>query len=107
MPGGLHDILFSDAGSLSQALSHLPEGTIPLPRTAPHAAHRLGPRYLKAVLERSNLPLSEAIIDCGDDAGLVLKSLAAGWRRIAFSGAPDLAQKLSDLAAKRQAVLLN
>jgi len=98
-------ILFSDADSLARGLNRCPEGHTPALRTAPHAAHRLGPRYLKAVLDRRHLPASIAVIDCGDDAGLVLKSLAAGWRRVAFSGAPALAHKLADIAKKRQATL--
>jgi hypothetical protein len=102
-----HPILFSDLDSLSKALSRLSKNQTPELRTAPHAAGRLGPRYLKAVIDRAHLPVSEAIIDCGDDAGLVLKSLAVGWRRVAFSGAPALAQKLADIAEKRQAKLIN
>jgi hypothetical protein len=97
--------VYSDAQSLAKALAHCAQGHIPALRTAPHAARRLGPHYLKAVLDRRHLPAAIAVIDCGDDAGLVLKSLAAGWRRIAFSGAPVLAHKLADIAKKRQATL--
>lgn len=100
-------ILFWDADSLSRAMAHCPDGQTPTLRTAPHAAERLGPLYLKAVLDRSRLPFATAVIDCGDDAGLALKSLAVGWCRVAFSGAPACAQKLADIARKRQATLIH
>ena len=100
------EVLFEDRESLMQGLRRLTDGETAQPRTAPGAAQRLGPHYLKAVVAPSGM-LAGAIIDCGDDAALVMKSLAAGWRRVAFAGSPALAGKLAAHAEQWQAALLH
>ena len=100
------EVLFEDRESLAQGLQGLADSETALPRTAPGAAQRLGPHYLKAVVAPSGM-LGDAIIDCGDDAALVMKSLAAGWRQVAFSGSPALAKKLAAHAEQWQARLLH
>ena len=71
-------------------------------RTAPGAAAYAGPRYLKRLVERAaGGGAVEALIDCGDDAGLALTALDAGWRRVLFTGKPAVRAKLAAIAAKR------
>jgi len=77
--------------------------------TAPGAARSGGPAYLKAVIDRAaeGFPSSQwsALIDCGDRPGDVFASLDAGWRRLAFTGAPVAGQRLGEIAAGRGASL--
>jgi hypothetical protein len=97
-------LLFADAESLRAAEK---EGAFQAV-TAPGAALRYGPLYLKAVVDAC-LPGKgdEAVIDCGGDVALVLRALAAGWRRVFYSGSPDMALKLESLAEKRGAGLIH
>jgi hypothetical protein len=39
-----------------------------------------------------------SVLDAGEDAGLALSALKAGADKVRFSGAPQLAQKLSQIA---------
>jgi hypothetical protein len=69
-------------------------------RSAPDAAAYAGVGYLKAL---GDLVGQELLIDCGDDAGLVMAALRTGCRRLAFSGRADLALRLADMAAQQGA----
>jgi len=97
-------LLFADAEGLRAA----EENGALQPVTAPGAALRYGPLYLKAVVDKA-LPgkAGEAVIDCGEDVALVLRALAAGWRRVFYSGSPEMALKLESLAEKRGAGLIH
>lgn len=99
-------VLFADTDSLRGALAEAGDDA-PVPRTDPDAAHRLGPQYLRAVVTAvmGDAGLARAVIDCGDDPGLVLKALAGGWRSVAFSGDAVLADKLADIAGKYGAAM--
>jgi hypothetical protein len=72
-------------------------------RSAPGAAGYAGVGYLKALGDEVG---HEPLIDCGDDAGLVMAALRTGCRRIAFSGSDELGQRLGDMAAQLGAVLV-
>jgi hypothetical protein len=72
-------------------------------RSAPGAAGYAGVGYLKALGDEVG---HELLIDCGDDAGLVLAALRTGCRRIVFSGGAELARRLGDMAAQLRAVLV-
>jgi hypothetical protein len=72
-------------------------------RSAPGAAGYAGVGYLKALGEEVG---HELLIDCGDDAGLVMAALRTGCRRIVFSGSDELARRLSDMAAQLGAVVV-
>ena len=65
--------------------------------SAPGAAAYAGIGYLQALGQAAGRELR---IDCGDDAGLVMAALRVGCRRLAFSGAPNVAAKLADMAAQ-------
>jgi hypothetical protein len=66
-------------------------------RSAPDAAAYAGVGYLKALGELAG---QELLIDCGDDAGLVMAALRTGCRRLVFSGPAALAARLGDMAAQ-------
>ena len=72
-------------------------------RSAPGAAGYAGVGYLKALGDEVGHQL---LIDCGDDAGLVMAALRTGCRRIAFSGSAELGRRLADMAEQLGAALL-
>jgi hypothetical protein len=69
-------------------------------RSAPDAAAYAGIGYLQALGEAAG---HELLIDCGDDAGLVMAALRSGCRKLAFSGSRATAAKLADMAAELDA----
>ena len=71
-------------------------------RSAPGAAHYAGVGYLKALGDAAG---HELLIDCADDAGLVMAALRTGCRWLTVSGSGELAAKLADIAAQRGATL--
>jgi hypothetical protein len=66
-------------------------------RSATDAAAYAGVGYLKALGELAG---QELLIDCGEDAGLVMAALRTGCRRLVFSGPADLGARLADMAAQ-------
>jgi hypothetical protein len=72
-------------------------------RSAPGAAGYAGVGYLKALGEEVG---HELLIDCGDDAGLVMAALRTGCRRIVFSGSEELGRRLGEMAEQLGAVLV-
>jgi hypothetical protein len=66
-------------------------------RSAPDAAGYAGVGYLKAL---GDLLGHEIVVDCGDDAGLVMAALRTGCRRLAFSGPAAVSQRLAEMAAQ-------
>lgn len=95
-------VVFHEAGHVRAALDAAEElGLSLVLRTAPGAAAYAGPRYLKRLVERAaGGSAAEALIDCGDDAGLALTALDAGWHRVLFTGRPAVRAKLAGIAAK-------
>lgn len=49
---------------------------------------------------------SAAVLDCADHAGDALGALAAGVRHVLFTGPPEVAARLADIAARGGAVVL-
>jgi hypothetical protein len=72
-------------------------------RSAPGAAGYAGVGYLKALGDEVG---HELLIDCGDDAGLVMAALRTGCRRVAFSGSAELGRPLADMAEHSGATLV-
>jgi acyl-CoA reductase-like NAD-dependent aldehyde dehydrogenase len=72
-------------------------------RSAPGAAGYAGVGYLKALGDAVG---HELLIDCGDDAGLVMAALRTGCRRIAFSGSAELGRRLSEMAEQSGATVV-
>jgi len=71
-------------------------------RSAPGAAAYAGVGYLKTLGEAVSQPL---LIDCDDDAGLVMAALRHGCQCLTFSGPSELQQRLIDIAEQQGAVL--
>ena len=69
-------------------------------RSAPYASAYAGVGYLHAL---GNHLEHELLIDCHDDAGLVMAALRAGCGKIIFAGADDMVSKLTDMADQRSA----
>jgi hypothetical protein len=65
--------------------------------SAPGAARYAGVGFLRAL---GDLVGREMVVDCGDDAGLVLAGLRTGLRRLVFTGRPDVLVKLKDIAGQ-------
>ena len=72
-------------------------------RSAPGAAAYAGVGYLQALGEQAG---QELLIDCGDDAGLVMAALRTGCRRLVFSGSDEIGRRLADMAEQLGAELL-
>ncbi|MEK0084364.1 hypothetical protein [Benzoatithermus flavus] len=70
--------------------------------SAPGLAAFAGAGYWRAVEEALG---RRVVIDCGEDAGLVLAAFRAGCRDLLFTGDADLARKLADMAEQLGAVL--
>jgi hypothetical protein len=66
-------------------------------RSAPDAAAYAGVGYLKALGDALG---HEILVDCGDDAGLVMAALRTGCRRLAFSGPAAVSQRLAEMAVE-------
>jgi hypothetical protein len=64
-------------------------------RSAPDAAAYAGVGYLKALGDAVE---QEILIDCGNDAGLVMAALRMGCRKLAFSGPAGIGQRLREMA---------
>ena len=69
-------------------------------RSAPNAAAYAGVGYLHALGEALD---HELLIDCHDDAGLVMAALRTGCRKVIFSGREETYQRLSEMAEQKQA----
>jgi hypothetical protein len=69
--------------------------------TPPGAAATGGPEiYLEMYRQgHAHFPETEtnAVIDCGDDAGVAMRALRCGWRDLVFSGNDDVRKKLQDM----------
>jgi hypothetical protein len=72
-------------------------------RSARGAAGYAGVAYLKALGEQAG---EELVIDCGDDAGLVMAALRTGCRRLVFSGREEIRRRLHDMAEQLGAELV-
>ena len=66
-------------------------------RSAPGAAQSAGVGFLHALGEAAG---QELLIDCDDDAGLVMAALRAGCRKLLFSGSDDELRRLNQIATR-------
>jgi hypothetical protein len=97
------EIAVQDLDQARATLEAAGEAGLPVQlRSAPDAARYAGVGYLKALSEEVG---HELVIDCGDEAGLVMAALREGCRRLAFSGSEEVAQKLADMAGQLGAEL--
>jgi hypothetical protein len=63
--------------------------------SAPGAARYAGVGFLRAMEEQLG---REIVVDCGEDAGLVLAGLRTGLRRLVFTGDRSMLARLGDIA---------
>ena len=71
-------------------------------QSAPGAAAFAGVGYLNALGAAID---HELLIDCGDDAGLVMAALRTGCRKLLFSGPADQEKRLRQMAEQSSALL--
>lgn len=70
--------------------------------SAPGAATFAGVGFLKALGDAVD---HELLIDCGDDAGLVMAALRTGCKTLFFRGSEDERLRLSQMAGRSGALL--
>ncbi len=58
-----------------------------------------------ATVEHPEVPV-EAVLDCGDAAGHALAALRAGVKAIRYTGPPETARRVADIAEQSGAVLI-
>src|SRR5829696_710484 len=72
--------------------------------SAPDAGISAGPGWWGALVAaaREAVPAARftALLDCGDDAGAAQAAIRAGIEAIVFTGRPDAAERLADIAAQ-------
>jgi hypothetical protein len=77
--------------------------------SAPGAGIYAGPGWFKAAIEiaRSEYPAVQfmSVLDCGDEAGMVLAALRHGVLRVRFDGPDAVAARLADIAGQCGAVI--
>jgi hypothetical protein len=70
--------------------------------SAPGAASYVGPGWFGAVIDaaREAVPDAqfEAVLDCGDDIGAALAAIRSEIQGVVFTGSPDVARRLADIA---------
>jgi hypothetical protein len=99
----MHQIAVHDLDQARGALAAAEEAGVPVQlRSVPDAACYAGVEYLKALGDEVG---HELLIDCADDAGLVMAALRIGSRRLAFSGDAEVAKRLADMAGQLGAEL--
>lgn len=78
--------------------------------SAPGAAASAGAAWFREVAARAAARhpsvAMTAVLDCADRPGDALGALSAGIGAILFTGRPDVAERLADIAAQRNARLL-
>lgn len=71
---------------------------------ATHTTTRfVGVGYLKALEDEIGRPI---LVDCGDEAGLLLAGLRAGLKRLVFTGPQSLHAKLQAIADEKGTVVM-
>ena len=97
-------VIFHDLADASAALESAQRNAAAVTlQTAPGAAAYAGAGYLMAVIEQAGADRAEAVIDCGEDAGIALAALRGGWKRLLFSGRQDVFIKLARIAEQQGA----
>lgn len=105
-------VIFHSLEHARAALAAAGEARVPLVlRTAPGAAAYAGVGYLKAIVARARAEASDvavrAEIDCGEDPGLALAALRAGWTALRLSGRADVRRKIAEIAKAQGARLVS
>ncbi len=92
-------ILFHSLDHAHAAVAAAADLNIPITlQSAPGVAAYAGVGFLTAVVDEAGV--SDAVIDCGTDAGTAMAALRAGWKRLMFMGDAAMAAKLTDMAGQ-------
>jgi acyl-CoA reductase-like NAD-dependent aldehyde dehydrogenase len=77
--------------------------------SAPAAAGYAGPLWFKALIDEAKRahPAADvaALLDCGEEPGMVLGALRAGIRHIRFTGGDAMRRRLAEIAAQLDATI--
>ena len=77
--------------------------------SAPGVGIYAGPGWWSEVVAAARVAVpagqATAILDCGDDAGAAQAAIRSGIEAIIFTGRPDVAERLADIAGQRGARL--
>jgi hypothetical protein len=72
--------------------------------SAPDAGIQAGAGWFTALVAeaRAAVPAAECgmVLDCGDDPAAALVAIRRGVERVVFSGRPDVAERLADIAGQ-------
>lgn len=80
--------------------------------SAPGAARTLGPTVFREMIacalpeNEAAAPEIRAILDCGDVPGDALRALRLGCRCIRIDAPPDVSEKLRNIAAQQDAIVI-
>ncbi len=73
--------------------------------SAPDAGISGGPGWFREMIAaaREAVPAAQAtaVLDCGDDAGAAQGAIRAGLDGVVFTGLPEVAERLADIARRR------
>ncbi len=110
-PGGGPAVIVHSLGQARAAVQAAAGLGVALTLTsAPGAAASAGVPWFREVvrLAAAAAPCVEvtALIDCGDQPGLVLAALRDGAKLVRFSGRKSVAEKLAAIARRQEAVLI-
>ena len=74
--------------------------------SAPNAGGYAGPGWFKALAAAARETVPDArcytLLDCGDNVGAALAAIRAEVEGVIFTGRPDAARRLADIAATRR-----
>jgi hypothetical protein len=66
----------------------------------------VGPGWFKGLVAAAREAVPEArfsaLLDCGDNVGAALAAIRAGIEGVVFTGRPDIARRLADIAAQHR-----
>jgi len=72
----------------------------------PDAGGYVGPGWFKGLVAAAREAVPEArfsaLLDCGDSVGAALAAIRAGSEGIVFTGRPDVARRLADIAGQHR-----
>jgi hypothetical protein len=72
--------------------------------SAPDAGGYVGPGWFKGLVAAAREAVPEArfsaLLDCGDNVGAALAAIRAGIEGVVFTGRPDVAHRLGDIAVQ-------
>ena len=102
-PDAIATIIFHTLAQAIAALSAAACADRPvLLASAPNAGGYLGPGWFKALVAAAREAVPDArsstLLDCGDNVGAALAAIRAEVEGIIFSGRPDVARRLADIA---------